>query len=158
MNSKFKWLTYGIQKGLILFLGFVALWAGALVYIHLRSSNPLFIRWIKSVGFEKLFSFNHRLNIYLPVWFVYSLPSALWAFAYSILITGIWWFSSSWLKYFWLASIIVLAVGWEFLQLIGMIPGTFSFGDILAGITGALVGILLGINIIKPRYHEKDSI
>jgi hypothetical protein len=158
MDSKLKWLTYGIQKGLILLLGFVALWAGALVYIHLRSSNPLFIRWIKSVGCEKLFSFNQSLNIYLPVWLVYSLPSALWAFAYSILITGIWWFSSSWLKYIWLTSIIVLAIGWEFLQLIGLASGTFSLGDILSGIIGAAIGVLLGIKIIKPKYHEKESV
>ena len=158
MESKFRWLSYVLKRGVIILLSYMALWAGAMVYIHLRPSDALFIRWIETAGFEKLFSLNNRFILNFPKWIVYSLPSAFWAFAYSILITCIWWYSSSRLKYVWLTSIIVLTIGWEILQLSGQVSGTFSLGDILAGIVGAAIGMLLGIKIIKPKYHEKESV
>jgi len=89
---------------------------------------------------------------------VYSLPSGLWAFSYSILITGIWWKSQSWLKYIWVASIFLLVIGWEILQLTNLVSGTFSFGDILAGLAGAGFGLFIGIKIINTKNHEKEFI
>ena len=135
----------------------MALWLGAMTYIHLRSSSPLFIHWIEVAGFQKLFSLNHHLFLDLPEWLVYSLPSGLWAFAYSIVITGIWWNSKSRLKYFWFATILILVVGWEILQLSGLVHGTYSFGDIITGLVGAALGMYVGIKLIKPKYYEKES-
>lgn len=157
MDSKIK-LSFGIQKGVILLLAFLALWVGALVYIHLRFSNPLFVRWIEAACLEKLFLFHRNIFVKLPPWLVFSLPSILWAFAYSIVITGIWWFSPSRVKNFWLASVFVLPVGWELLQLGRVVPGTFSAGDVFFGAMGAAAGMFFGTKIIKPKYYEKKSV
>jgi hypothetical protein len=158
MGKKFRLSDSGIQKGVILLLAFLALWAGAMVYIHMRHSNPLLVHWIEFAGLGKIFSLNHRIALYLPIWLVYSLPSGFWAFSYAILITGLWWNSNSSLKYLWLLSTIFMAVGWELLQLAGWIFGTFSMGDILAGIMGASAGIWVGTRIIKPKYYEKKCV
>lgn len=151
----FNWLV-------IIFLSAFALFAGGMIYILARSSEPLFFHWLEVLGFgqwlELLRTKILTENQILPLWLIYSLPSGLWAFAYSIIITGIWWNSQLWPRYFWFASIFILVIGWEILQLKELVRGTFSFGDILAGLLGAAIGIYIGIKLIKPKYHEKESV
>lgn len=148
-----------LNKGLILLLSFLSLWAGAMVYIYLRITEPVFIKFIEAAGLRNMFAVgkNFFSSLNLPGWLLFTLPSGLWAFSYSILITGIWWSKNSWLKYFWIASILFLVVGWEVFQLLRIIPGTFSFGDILSGLIGASFGMFLGIKLVKPKYHEKEN-
>ncbi|MCF6357636.1 MAG: hypothetical protein L3J54_07500, partial [Draconibacterium sp.] len=78
----------------------------------------------------------------------------LWAFAYSMLIVGIWSGSKSKIKYFWLATIPVLVLGFETLQYFEIIRGTFSIQDIAFGITGIIIGIIVGNKITKIKNHE----
>jgi hypothetical protein len=80
--------------------------------------------------------------------------NGLWAFAYALLITGIWSGSESWLKYFWMASIPVLVFGYEILQYFGTIPGTFCIQDLALGFGGLILGIIAGIKIPKSNNHE----
>jgi len=56
---------------------------------------------------KKFFS----LNLLLPEGIVFSLPNGLWAFSYAMLIAGIWSGRKSWLRTFWMASILVLVLG-----------------------------------------------
>lgn len=159
MNIKAKRLASCFIKTIIPLLSFLALWAGAMVYIYLRSAEPLFIQWLETAGFQKIFSVSNDFFIHLklPDWLLYTLPSGLWAFAYSILITGIWWNSQSWIKYIWFVSILLLVIGWELSQLTGIISGVSSLGDIFAGLLGAVIGIITGIKIIKPKNYEKET-
>jgi hypothetical protein len=82
------------------------------------------------------------------------LPDGLWAFAYAVLITGIWIRNNSGLKYFWMSTIPVLVIGLELLQYTGMVKGTFSFQDIAFEISGLLFGIYTGIKITKSHHHK----
>ena len=102
---------------------------------------------------------DHSLSssLFIPEWFIFSLPNGLWAFAYALLITSIWSGSKSWLRHLWMASIPILVVGYEVLQYEGLIPGTFSLQDIVFGMAGLIVGIIIGTKIIKPDNHEKAS-
>ncbi len=161
MNKLFFHLSIRYsQKFSIIFIGLV-LMAGGFIYILFRPTEPLFFDWIKAAGLDNwLFAIRHdslKWADYLPKWLLYSLPSALWAFSYSLLLTVIWWPSKSGFKYFWLLSIFLLVVGWEILQLIALIPGTCSFGDIVAGIAGAAVGMQIGIFFIKPIHSETNK-
>jgi hypothetical protein len=54
-----------------------------------------------------------------------------------------------------MVSLPVLVLGYEVLQYAMIIPGTFSFPDIVFGIAGLSIGIILGFNITKPENHEK---
>jgi hypothetical protein len=145
--------------GLYVMLAALALSLGGMVYILFRPSEHVFFGWIRAVGL------NHWLTIargsslssglFRPEWIVYSLPNGLWAFAYALIITSIWWGSKSWLRYLWMASIPVLVLGYEVLQYPMIIPGTFSMQDIIFGIAGLTIGIIVGVRIIKPDNHEK---
>jgi hypothetical protein len=146
-------------KGSYFCLSAIALLAGGIIYILFRTSKPVFFNWISSVGLDGwLNSARNRslsLTPLLPDWIVFSLPNGLWAFAYALLITAIWSGSKSPLRYFWMASIPLLVLGYEILQLAGIIPGTFCIQDVALGIAGSTIGIIVGTKIIKPDYHEK---
>jgi hypothetical protein len=161
MKRRFHYHTAKYFKGSYFLLSAIALLAGGIIYILFRTSEPVFFNWIRAAGFDNWLSFarNSSLSLtpFLPKWVVYSLPNGLWAFSYALLITVIWRGSNSWLKYFWMASIPILVLGFEILQLAGFIPGTFCIQDIALGIAGLTIGIIVGMKIIKSNYHEKVS-
>jgi hypothetical protein len=136
---------------LSIFLASLAVFIGGLIYILFRPSEHIFFGWISPAG-----SLSPVFCRILPEWFVYSLPNGLWAFAYALLITRIWSGSRSWLRYFWMASIPLLVLGFEILQFPGIIPGTFCFEDIALGIMGLMLGIFIGnMKTKNNNYHEK---
>jgi hypothetical protein len=134
---------------------------GGIIYILFRVSEPVFFNWIHTFGLnnwlESVRHFSHSLRLLLPEWIVFSLPNGLWAFAYALIITGIWRGNKSWLKYYWMATIPILVFGYEILQYPGIIPGTFCFQDLTLGTVGMTTGIIIGLKIIKPYNHEKAS-
>jgi len=161
MKRKFPSLSTGYLNLLYICLSAIALLAGGIIYIIFRSSEPLFFSWTNSARaihwINIIRSSSLSLGKVLPEWIVYSLPNGLWAFGYSLLISGIWSGSKSLLRYFWFASIPLLVLGFEFLQFARLIPGTFCLQDIALGIAGIVIGIMVGIKIIKPDYHEKAA-
>jgi hypothetical protein len=159
MRKKVFYLSAMHFNRFYIYLSVLALLMGGLIYILFRASEPVFFDWIRAIGLDSWINFARSKSLssslHLPAWIVFSLPNGLWAFAYAFLITGIWWGIRSWLKYFWMASIPVLVLGYEILQYAGVIPGTFCMQDIALGIVGATVGIIAGIKTTKLHYHEK---
>ena len=137
-----------------------ALILGGAIYVLFYTSQPVFFSWIRAAGLNNWLILTRQYSLTasstLPQWIVYSLPDGLWAFAYALLITGIWIRSNSGLKYFWMSTIPVLIIGLELLQYTGLVKGTFSFQDIAFEITGLLTGIFTGIKITKSHPHEKS--
>jgi hypothetical protein len=142
-------------------LAAVALILGGSIYVFTRSSEFVFFRWIESIGLGNWLNLarEHAFsdNSILPVWIVYSLPSGLWAFAYAVIITGIWSKSRSRIRYVWLATIPLLVFGFEILQYAGILSGTFSIQDLVLGMIGIILGVLLGNYTHKRLYHEKTT-
>jgi hypothetical protein len=161
MKRVFLHQTAKYFKGIYFWLSAIALLAGGIIYILFRTSRPAFFNWISAFGLEKWLNIARQStlsqNLYLPKWIVFSLPNGLWAFAYALLITTIWSDSKSWLKYFWMASIPLLVLGFEILQYPKIIPGTFCIQDLALGIAGLTIGIIVGTKIIKPTDHEKAA-
>ncbi len=134
---------------------------GGIIYIFLRPPGYAFIHWLDASGVKDLTNQLKGCSLFpahaVPGWVVYSLPNALWAFSYSLIITGIWFRGRSGLKYFWLASIPFLVTGFELLQLTGTIPGTFCPQDMVLGITGMISGFLAGLKLTNPNNHERST-
>lgn len=150
------------NRKLITLFCIIALLLGGMIYLFFRPSQPYFFHWIRVIGLGDWIS-HVRANTlssgsYIPKWIINSLPNGLWAFAYAILITGIWTGSKSWLKYIWMSSIPILVLGYEFLQYPGVIPGTFCIRDIIFGTIGLLFGILIGVKTIKPYNYAKRKL
>jgi hypothetical protein len=150
------------NRGLIFLLSVFALLSGGLIYVFLRPSEYLFFSWPNNLGLGQWLNFsNHfKSSLYqiLPAWFIYSLPNGLWAFAYSLLISSIWYNAKSRIKYFWMGTIPALILGWELFQLTKILPGTYSMGDLIFGIIGIISGIYPGIKLTKHYNHEKESV
>jgi len=138
-----------------------ALSLGGFVYLFLRPPEYAFFGWIDAWEIEK---WAHLSKWYSPSrssillnWIVYSLPNGLWAFSYAFIITAIWSNRKSWLRFFWLASIPILIIGFEMLQYTGEIPGTFCVQDLALGIIGLCLGYLLGKKSKKMISYEETS-
>jgi hypothetical protein len=158
MKAKPLCFSQNNHNRLYILLCALALLLGGMIYILFRTPEPVFFHWIRAVGLEGWLNLARSKSLSLsqvfPKWIVFSLPNGLWAFAYALLITGIWKGSKSRLKYFWMASIPLLVVGFEILQYAEIIPGTFCMQDIALGMAGLTTGILAGIFTIKPKNHE----
>jgi hypothetical protein len=150
---KKKLLHFSVFNAGVLNVAFsaFAITLGGLIYIFFRPSEHVFFKWI---NLPRDIYFFHSLP--LPEWIVFSLPNGFWAFAYALLITHIWSGSRSWLRYFWMSSIPLLVLGFEMLQQARILAGTFCMQDIVLGILGLLLGIIVGIKISKSNNYEKS--
>jgi hypothetical protein len=130
------------SRRLFILLSVIAVLSGGMIYVLLRPAGHVFFyRFIPVQS--------------VPEWIVFSLPNGLWAFAYALLITGIWSGSKSLLRYFWMATIPLLVLGFEFLQLAGIIPGTFCMQDVALGAAGLILGMIVANKIVKSKNHER---
>ncbi len=157
---KFLYFSHNTQNRICLLFSASALILGGTIYVLFYTSQPLFFNWIRAAGLDNWFSTTRQYSMAaspdLPQWFVYSLPDGLWAFAYAVLITGIWIPKKTGLKYFWMSTIPLLVIGFELLQYPGIINGTFALQDLAFEISGILTGIFSGIKITKSHRHEKS--
>ena len=160
MNKKTSTLSINYYIGLSICLSALAILGGGAIYILFRISEPVFFSWIRLAGLGKWLDivrqYSFSYNLHLPTWIVYSLPNGLWAFAYALLITNIWADSKSRLRYFWLASIPLLILGFEGLQYLSIISGTFCVEDMILGTIGLVSGIIIGFKIPKLLRYEKQ--
>jgi hypothetical protein len=135
-------------RSTIFLFAFLAVLSGGLVYVFFRPVEPLFFTWVDDVGAGNMLSNIRRFTLpligYIPEWVLFSLPGGLWAFAYALIIAAIWSGSKSWLRYFWFATIPVLVLGYELLQITNILPGTFCFHDIAFCLAGIIIGISFG--------------
>jgi hypothetical protein len=145
-----------------IFLSVIAVFVGGLIYLFLRPVEPLFFEWIKWAGYESHIShfrqFTLRVYPVLPGWIVYSLPNGLWAFSYSLLIFCYWRKSTSRIKFFWIGTIPLVVFGFELLQFIGLLSGTFCEQDVFFLFAGMIGGITISLNNYKKNCNEKKSV
>jgi len=116
-----------------LLAAFLLLLVGGLLYVTFRSDKLLMFRVIDAIGLgDATASYRSSVNLMLPSWIVYCLPDALWSASY-ILLTDLVMRNHSVMTKLATASIIPLVgVVSELLQMAGLMPGTFDFGDIVA--------------------------
>lgn len=142
-----------LSTRILSFLPAFAVLFGIAIYVFARPAEPAALLWARSHGLDKLLDLlrpgsSNPVNI-LPAWILYSLPNALWALAYSILITRIWAGNRQFIGYFWMATIPALVLGMELLQYPAILSGTFSIPDLVSGILGMSAGYLIGIKSKK---------
>jgi hypothetical protein len=139
--------------------GAVSLFLGGGIYLLFKPSEPVFFHWLKSLGLYDMVTGIRSCSLSIfphpATWLIYELPDALWAFAYAWAITVIWSDHGSWIKYLWMLTIPCIVLGSELLQYSGMIPGTFSFTDLICETSGIVAGVALSILYLKPSCYEK---
>lgn len=140
-----------------LLLPVLAVLLGGSIYIFLRPSEFVFFDWVRAIGLESILGSGLGPLSYwvFPEWFVYSLPDGLWAFAYACLIIWIWSGTRSWIRNIWIFSIPLSIVTFEGLQYLGIIRGTACVQDLLAGLLGISLAIIMSKLIINSNENEK---
>jgi len=78
----------------------------------------------------------------MPEWLVYSLPNGLWAYSFMFFMSFIWGDVKSMNKTFFIVLVVVLTVGSELGQLLGLVPGTFCLADMFFYTFGLFTGYL----------------
>jgi hypothetical protein len=104
---------------------------GAGVYLLWRSTRLRVFRWVDDVAAGgALSSLRHAVaSVRLPGWVLFSLPDALWVYAFTACMALIWRPRPGRQAVFWIAIAPVLALGAELGQLAGLVPGTFDAAD-----------------------------
>lgn len=123
---------------------------GGLIYILFRSENLLMFSWIKFCKIYSIISFfrEHNFTKYLPQWFLYSFPDALWVYSFCCFFKIIWIKET---KIFFILSgiIIVLSLITELMQHTKIIAGTFDLTDFFFIFLAGIFSLKKGFNNVK---------
>jgi hypothetical protein len=107
---------------------------GGLIYILWRSDTLTMFVWFERLGImpfiESLRYQAEWMSTFLPNWFIYSLPNALWLFSGLLIFNQIWGHKPSLDRRFWAIGFLLIGIGAEFGQLLGIIPGVFDWQDL----------------------------
>ena len=125
--------------------------SGGLIYVLFRQDSLKMFSWFGSVNLSNSISemrlFTLPLSIYLPDWFLYSLPDGLWLFSYVSFLLVVWGNVISKHNIHWVLLVPLIAIFSELGQLIKVIPGTFDVVDLCSYFLGAVLPILIFANL-----------
>jgi hypothetical protein len=144
-----------ILKRLLIF-SFLPILIGGLIYIGFRVDTLLMFRWFEYLNIINLVNIYRDFvaNIYLPEFFVYSLPNGLWAFSFIMFISIM---TTEKIKSFLILFCILITIGFEIFQNFEIVPGTFCLVDFLTNTFFVGLSLVLSLKIIKKR-GVKDEI
>ncbi len=125
--------------------------SGGLIYVLFRQDSLKMFSWFESVNLSnsifEMRLFTLPLSIYLPDWFLYSLPDGLWLFSYVSFLLVVWGNVISKHNIHWVLLVPLIAIFSELGQLIKVIPGTFDVVDLCSYFLGAVLPILIFANL-----------
>jgi len=108
---------------------------GAWIYVAWRSPSLLVFDWLYLLHIDPT---PIRASMAIPYIVEYCLPNGFWVYAGTSWMLLVWQHSTPWVYLY-----LVLGTGMEFGQLIGIVPGTFEWLDILACLLGFIVSYLV---------------
>jgi len=147
INKKAAWLNiFGHLFGFVI----VPLIFGLFIYLIWRPTNIMYFSWIEILKLDGNV-FNLRLlfyntNSYIPGWFVYSLPNALWFLALHSFLVAVWKNNSAKLT-------LILCFFGAFIELLQMnkvIPGDGNVEDALW-----VILMMLSSNYLNKIYLRR---
>jgi hypothetical protein len=127
--------------------------AGAAIYLLWRSPGLLVFRWAAALGMASALSAARAWarSCLLPGWALFSVPDALWVYAFTAALGLVWVGSQRRVRWAWLALPGALGIGGELGQAFGLVPGTFDVVDVLLSAAAAAAAFLL---TSAGRTHE----
>ncbi|MBP5586615.1 MAG: hypothetical protein J6Y92_09715 [Lentisphaeria bacterium] len=131
--SKRKGFAY--NKIFFFLISALSMFMGGAIYLIWRPPTLLMFSWCRRIGIYE-FVMQMRLSLafmkeYLPTWFIYSLPQALWFFSGLCCIHSIWNHKTGAHERFWITTIIVFSLLIEILQLFHVFSGTCDIVDLV---------------------------
>ena len=132
-SKKQRYLLYG--KAFFFFVSVLSMFLGGIIYLMWRPPTLLMFSWCRSIGIygdvlQMRLSWA-SMKDFLPNWFVFSLPQALWCFSWLCCIHAIWINKSGIHERFWTAIILVISLLVEIMQLFPWISGVYDSVDLV---------------------------
>jgi hypothetical protein len=113
----------------------VSLFLGSAIYLLFRSESLLMFRWATALRLLPLINtlrfYSHGFEPFIPAWFIYSSPFALWIVSYMLLVRAIWFGDKSIARNLWLWAVPFVSIAAELGQYPRLVPGTFDIFDLL---------------------------
>ena len=130
ISYKKDWFARFLQTA----IGVVLLIIGGIIYIRYRSDNLLMFKWFHNLGLSNYINAfrNNEKAINLVGWVKYSMPAGLWLLSYLFIIDAVWGTDRSQFSKYFLFVLPIVALASEVFQLIGILPGTFDYWDLLS--------------------------
>ena len=119
---------------------------GGLVYIAWRTPGLQFFAWIKELHMHELIyvirdSASSWRSV-LPGWVLYSLPDGLWSYSFTATIQLLWTDLDHREGRYWRTLPIVIIPGYEALQYLGVVSGTFDWVDLLFSVFACILATM----------------
>lgn len=127
---------------------------GAAVYLLWRSPRLLVFRWMEAASLDGIVAAARlwAAGTRPPGWLLFSLPDALWVYAFTACMALIWRGRPPRQAAFWIALGPLLSVGSELAQLAGALPGTFDPADLWLSAAASALPLYLLHTSSWPRH------
>lgn len=125
------------------------------IYVFFRSSQVYFNKWLLNqklgIDLQWVRTYTLQWGKFLPDWFLYSLPDALWMISLGTFIYNIWKNEPKVNLLIWSMITPIIAVTWEIAQGLKFIKGTFDLVDILFYL---IVTAIIMIKLKTNKYEK----
>lgn len=142
-------------------IGATSIIFGGMIYVLWRDQNLLMFSWFDMMGLTPIvISLRHIANpisSFIPDWFYFSLPNAMWAFAGILLFCGIC-RDSPIARMFWTFVFITISIGSEIAQLSGDIPGTYDPTDMELMVICVSFAVFIGNSQITKEANDEKPV
>ena len=131
-------MKYSITIKLI--LAVLLLFAGGVIYIAFRTESLAMFTWFRALHLNGWIEWMREKasGVELPYFIKYCLPNGLWITSYILAADAL--VESN--KLLWVLALSSIAILFEILQIMGIIPGTFDIGDLFCLIIPSLLYII----------------
>ena len=122
---------------------------GSFIYLKYRSETLLMFKWAETLGLNYSISSirgsSSVLNSQQTKYVVFSVPFGMWVISFCCFIGTIWHKDSSVAGIIWRLFVPAIAISSEFLQFLGLLPGTYDKNDLLVLIVSTIIGVTISI-------------
>lgn len=120
---------------------------GTVIYLLWRPVDIVAFDWADYLGLSgAIIAVRDAIGpppVSLPHWVLYSTPNALWTFAFVAAVGLVWRGSRSRERAIWLSVPVLIAIGSEVGQAAGLVPGTYTWADLIGTVAAVGAGLLV---------------
>ena len=121
--------------------------AATYIYTLWGSRSFIVFKWYEDAGLGSIITLlrraGHPLRPFIPSFFLFSVPAALWLYAATAVCLLVWARRRARINWIWIVLPFTLAAGSEIGQRFHIVPGTFDVLDLLAYGTAAIAAYTL---------------
>lgn len=120
---------------------------GSIIYILFRPTSLIIFNFFSFINVDifimSLRNTNFHLIKYIPNFFIYSFPNALWVYSFSFFTLMLWYNYNILARILSFIFIFIIAIGIELCQLNHYLPGTYDCVDLITSIFSSLMALII---------------